>query len=172
MKFPAIILFSASHLTSTIVSFAEIDFNKDIKPILSENCYYCHGPDENTREAKLRLDDFDSAIAEKNGIAAIVPNHPDDSELVFRIISDDPEEILPPPESKLKLTQNQKNLLKEWIKSGAKYDEHWAFIKPDKPKLKTEQHPIDELVAKTLKQSELEPSQEADPATTCLSNYF
>ena len=165
MKFPAIILFSAFHLTSTIVSFAEIDFNKDIKPILSENCYYCHGPDENTREAKLRLDDFDSAIAEKNGIAAIVPNHPDDSELVYRIISDDPEEIMPPPESKLKLTQNQKNLLKEWIKSGAKYDEHWAFIKPDKPKLKTEQHPIDELVAKTLKQSELEPSQEADPAT-------
>ena len=131
MKFPAIILFSAFHLTSTIVSFAEIDFNKDIKPILSENCYYCHGPDENTREAKLRLDDFDSAIAEKNGIAAIVPNHPDDSELVYRIISDDPEEIMPPPESKLKLTQNQKNLLKEWIKSGAKYDEHWAFIKPE-----------------------------------------
>lgn len=146
-------------------SAAAPDFNRDIKPILSENCYYCHGPDENTREAKLRLDDFDSATAEKNGIAAIVPNHPDDSELVYRIISDDPEEIMPPPESKLKLTQNQKDLLKEWIKSGAKYDEHWAFIKPEKPKLKTEQHPIDEFVANKLRTSNLSPSPEADKVT-------
>ena len=136
MKFPAIILFTAIYLIAPIVSLAEIDFNKDIKPILSENCYYCHGPDENTREAKLRLDDFQSATAEKNGAAAIVPNHPDDSELIYRIISDDPDEVMPPPESKLKLTNNQKNLLKEWIKSGAKYDKHWAFIKPEKPKLK------------------------------------
>ena len=165
MKFPAIILFTAIYLIAPIVSLADIDFNKDIKPILSENCYYCHGPDENTREAKLRLDDFQSATAEKNGAAAIVPNHPDDSELIYRIISDDPDEVMPPPESKLKLTNNQKNLLKEWIKSGAKYDKHWAFIKPEKPKLKNSQHPIDELVAKTLNESELEPSLEADPAT-------
>ena len=70
MKFPAIIQFSAIYLIAPIVSLAEIDFNKDIKPILSENCYYCHGPDENTREAKLRLDDFQSATTEKNGSAA------------------------------------------------------------------------------------------------------
>ena len=165
MKFLAIILGTALYLKVSGVVLAEIDFNKDIKPILSENCYYCHGPDENKRKAKLRLDDFKDATTEKNGSIAIVPNNPEESELYHRIISDDPEEIMPPPEAKIKLTEDQKKLLTEWIKSGAKYDEHWAFIKAEKPKLIKTQHPIDELVQKTLKDSNFSQSPQADPET-------
>ena len=109
MKFLAIILTTALYLKVSGVLLAEIDFNKDIKPILSENCYYCHGPDENKRKAKLRLDDFKDATAEKNGSIAIVPNNPEESELYHRIISDDPDEVMPPPEAKIKLTEDQKN---------------------------------------------------------------
>ena len=165
MKFLAIILTAALYLKVPGVLLAEIDFNKDIKPILSENCYYCHGPDENKRKAKLRLDDFKDATAEKNGSIAIVPNNPEESELYHRIISDDPDEVMPPPEAKIKLTEDQKKLLTEWIKSGAKYDEHWAFIKAEKPKLIKTQHPIDELVQKTLKDSNFSQSPQADPET-------
>ena len=165
MKFLAIILTTALYLKVSGVLLAEIDFNKDIKPILSENCYYCHGPDENKRKAKLRLDDFKDATAEKNGSIAIVPNNPEESELYHRIISDDPDEVMPPPEAKIKLTEDQKKLLTEWIKSGAKYDEHWAFIKAEKPKLIKTQHPIDELVRKTLKDSNFSQSPQADPET-------
>ncbi len=165
MKFLAIILTTALYLKVSGVLLAEIDFNKDIKPILSENCYYCHGPDENKRKAKLRLDDFKDATAEKNGSIAIVPNNPEESELYHRIISDDPDEVMPPPEAKIKLTEDQKKLLTEWIKSGAKYDEHWAFIKAEKPKLIKTQHPIDELVQKTLKDSNFSQSPQADPET-------
>ena len=165
MKFLAIILTAALYLKVSGVLLAEIDFNKDIKPILSENCYYCHGPDENKRKAKLRLDDFKDATAEKNGSIAIVPNNPEESELYHRIISDDPDEVMPPPEAKIKLTEDQKKLLTEWIKSGAKYDEHWAFIKAEKPKLIKTQHPIDELVQKTLKDSNFSQSPQADPET-------
>ena len=165
MKFLAIILGTALYLKVSGVVLAEIDFNKDIKPILSENCYYCHGPDENKRKAKLRLDDFKDATTEKNGSIAIVPNNPEESELYHRIISDDPDEVMPPPEAKIKLTEDQKKLLTEWIKSGAKYDEHWAFIKAEKPKLIKTQHPIDELVQKTLKDSNFSQSPQADPET-------
>ena len=165
MKFLAIILGTALYLKVSGVVLAEIDFNKDIKPILSENCYYCHGPDENKRKAKLRLDDFKDATAEKNGSIAIVPNNPEESELYHRIISDDPDEVMPPPEAKIKLTEDQKKLLTEWIKLGAKYDEHWAFIKAEKPKLVKTQHPIDELVQKTLKDSNFSQSPQADPET-------
>ena len=165
MKFLAIILGTTLYLKVSGVVLAEIDFNKDIKPILSENCYYCHGPDENKRKAKLRLDDFKDATAEKNGSIAIVPNNPEESELYHRIISDDPDEVMPPPEAKIKLTEDQKKLLTEWIKSGAKYDEHWAFIKAEKPKLIKTQHPIDELVQKTLKDSNFSQSPQADPET-------
>ena len=165
MKFLAIILGTTLYLKVSGVVLAEIDFNKDIKPILSENCYYCHGPDENKRKAKLRLDDFKDATTEKNGSIAIVPNNPEESELYHRIISDDPDEVMPPPEAKIKLTEDQKKLLTEWIKSGAKYDEHWAFIKAEKPKLIKTQHPIDELVQKTLKDSNFSQSPQADPET-------
>ena len=152
MKLKSILVSTIIALIWTEFSWSEINFNRDIKPILSENCYFCHGPDKNKRKAKLRLDNFIDATTSHDGVSAIVPNKPEQSELLYRVFTDDPDEIMPPPDAKLNLTKAQKDVLKEWIKSGAKYEKHWAFIKPEKPKFLTEQHPVDELVAKTLKQ--------------------
>ena len=95
---------------------AEVDFNRDVRPILASKCFACHGPDEEAREAKLRLDDRASAVKKE----AIVPGKLEDSEFHYRIRSDDPEEIMPPPESHAILTAKEKDLLDQWIKEGAK----------------------------------------------------
>ena len=92
--------------------------------MLASKCYACHGPDEEGRKAKLRLDVREDAL--KNDV--IVPGEVDDSEFHYRIHSDDPDEIMPPPESHSSLTQQEKELLDRWIKEGAKYDKHWAFL--------------------------------------------
>ncbi len=113
---------------------APLSFERDIQPILSENCYHCHGPDAEARKAKLRLDRRDSALAVgKSGYAAIVPGQPADSELVARIFSDDPEDVMPSPKSNRTLTAAQKDLLKRWIAEGATWNEHWAFAPPVRP---------------------------------------
>src|SRR5437879_5601070 len=104
----------------------DIQFNRDIRPILSENCYVCHGHDKNQRKAKLRLDVRDVAIERE----AIVPGKPEASKLVEHIFSTDPDEIMPPPKTHKKLTSAQKDLLKGWIAAGAEYEPHWAYIKP------------------------------------------
>ncbi|HIL53586.1 MAG TPA: DUF1549 domain-containing protein [Verrucomicrobia bacterium] len=165
MKLKSILVSTITTLIWTEFSWSKINFNRDIKPILSENCYFCHGPDKNKRKAKLRLDNFTDATTSHDGVSAIVPNKPEQSELLYRVFTDDPDEIMPPPDAKLNLTKAQKDVLKEWIKSGAEYEKHWAFIKPEKPKFLTEQHPVDELVAKTLKQSQMDPSPQAGPET-------
>src|SRR5436190_8172677 len=99
-----------------------IGFNRDIRPILSENCYACHGPDKNQRKAKLRLDVREVALEKE----AIVPGKPTESKLVEHIFSKDPEEIMPPPKTQKTLTGVQKDLLKRWIAEGASYEPHWA----------------------------------------------
>ncbi|MEC7356980.1 MAG: DUF1549 domain-containing protein, partial [Verrucomicrobiota bacterium] len=165
MKLKSILFSTLCVLTWTEFSWAEINFNKDVKPILSENCYFCHGPDQNKRKAKLRLDNFKDATTAHDGVSAIVPNDLEQSELIYRILSDDPDEIMPPPDAKLKLSKEQKDILKEWVKSGAKYEKHWAFIKPEKTKSLTERHPIDEFVSKTLKESQMGASPQADLET-------
>src|SRR3954468_4369501 len=104
----------------------DIQFNRDIRPILSENCFACHGHDKNQRKAKLRLDVRDVAI-EKEGI---VPGKPEQSKLVEHIFATDPDEIMPPPKSRKSLTAAQKEVLKQWIKEGAQYEPHWAYIPP------------------------------------------
>lgn len=104
----------------------ELDFNRDVKPILSENCFFCHGQDENNRMADLRLDHSDSAIA----LGAIVPRSSATSEMIRRILSSDPDLRMPPADSNRNLTDSQKEILKQWIDQGAKYDAHWAFIAP------------------------------------------
>ena len=110
---------------------SRVEFNRDIRPILSENCYACHGPDKNKRKAKLRLDDRASAVS----IQAIVPGKPDESGLVERMLSDDAEQVMPPPASHKTLTPAQKDLLKRWIAQGAEYQAHWAYVPP-------ERHPV------------------------------
>src|ERR1043166_7181134 len=105
----------------------EIQFNRDVRPILAENCFACHGPDKNQRKAKLRLDVREVAIERE----ALVPGKPEQSKLVEHIFSTDPEEIMPPPKSHKSLSQKQKALLKAWIAAGAAYEPHWSYIKPE-----------------------------------------
>ena len=131
------------HLLSLHV-FGEkaISFDRDIQPILSENCYYCHGTDPKHREGDLRLDLQEDAL----DAGAIVPGKPEQSDLIDRIHSKDPDDLMPPPDSNRKLTVKQKDLLERWIKEGAQYTEHWAFTKPIKPTGKS----IDAIVSSHL----------------------
>src|SRR5687767_14219986 len=105
---------------------ARVDFNRDIRPILSDTCFTCHGPDKETRKANLRLDVREAAIKK----SAIVPGKPSESELIRRILSTDPDEVMPPPESTKKLKPQHIDLLKRWIEQNAEYTQHWAFVPP------------------------------------------
>jgi hypothetical protein len=142
-------------------------FNRDIRPILSENCFYCHGPDKNHRDGKFRLDDRASAIAKK----AIVPGKPDESGLVARITTTDPDDLMPPPKTHKQLSVAQKETLKRWIAQGAEYQPHWAYIVPERPaapQVKDSarvQNPIDAFVIARLEASHLTLSPEADRRT-------
>jgi hypothetical protein len=163
-------LVTAVALLASVPAFAAkpIDFNRDIRPILSNNCFKCHGPDENLREAGLRLDQASSATAElDSGSTAIAPGKPDDSELIARITSDDEDQLMPPPSSNKRLTAEQKQLLRDWIASGAKYEEHWAFVKPRRsaapalPDVRIH-NPIDAFIGERLAKEGLAMSPEAD----------
>src|SRR6476619_2466739 len=114
------------------VSPAPVSFNRDILPILSNNCFACHGPDENKRETKFHFDTHDGAFAKKG---VIVPGNAADSFLVQRITNPDPDERMPPAETGHTLTNKQIELLRRWIDEGAKWDTHWAFIPPMRPEL-------------------------------------
>jgi hypothetical protein len=114
---------------------AAVDFARDIQPILSENCYHCHGPDEKTRKAGLRLDTKEGAFRQRKGRALIVPGKSDKSELIQRVASADPEEVMPPVDSNRKLTAKQIDLLKKWVDEGAVWGQHWAFVPPKRPAL-------------------------------------
>lgn len=144
-----------------------VRFGIDVLPILSDNCFYCHGPDEKHREADLRLDVRESAIEHE----AIVPGKGAASELVRRILSTDPDEQMPPPASNRKLTTEQIALLKRWIDEGAVWGKHWAYetpVRPSLPQVKNKtwpKNPIDYFVLARLEREELKPSPEADKAT-------
>jgi len=153
---------------STVVGEeTRIDFNRDIRPILSENCFDCHGQDPMKREADLRLDLRDAAVEAD----AIDPQDPSASELIKRIHSDDPEVIMPPPKSNRKLSADQKSLLERWIMEGAVYQPHWAFVapkRPAEPSVRVQdwvRNPIDRFVLATLDAHTLTPSPEADRVT-------
>ncbi len=151
-----------------VASGRRIKFNRDIRPILSETCFHCHGPDEHGRRADLRLDSFAGATADLDGTVAIVPGDLKKSEAWWRIISEDDDELMPPPESHLVLTPDQKNLLKRWIEEGAEYEGHWAYdtpVRPVVPEFETGQNEIDAFVLARLKEEGVKPSREADPRT-------
>ena len=140
----------------------EVDFNRDILPVLSDRCFHCHGPQK--QENDLRLDRRDAAIE----AGAIEPGNLDDSELVARILSDDPDERMPPPKSNLKLTAKEKENLKKWIASGAEYKKHWAFqplaneiAVPKTTDTKWARGDIDRFVLATLEREKLKPAAEA-----------
>ncbi len=145
-----------------------VAFNRDIRPILSENCYPCHGPDAKHREADLRLDVRDVALSAK----AIVPGSPDESELVARIFSQSADEVMPPPASHKKLAPRQKELLKRWIKEGAGYQGHWSYTPPTKPSVPAGVNGVDYFVQSRLAEAGLKPSPEADRRTLIRRLYL
>ena len=146
----------------------DIRFNRDVRPILADNCFACHGPDAKKRKAKLRLDQREGALADRDGSRAIVPGNLKESELWRRINSDDPDEVMPPPKSYKVLTAADKQTLKRWIQQGAKYEAHWSFIPPRKPKVLQAAgtgHPIDAFLQKRLVKEGLKPAEVAKPET-------
>jgi hypothetical protein len=138
-----------------------IKFNRDIRQLLSDNCYHCHGPDAKHREADLRLDVRDAAIEAR----AIVPGKIGESELVRRITSADPDVMMPPPESQKKLSAEQKKLLSDWIAQGAEYEAHWSFTPLKRPAVPTVKSnpasPIDAFIHAELEEQKLKPSPAA-----------
>jgi hypothetical protein len=165
-----LVLFTAC---AAISGFAadQINFSRDILPILSDNCYQCHGPDEQARKAKLRFDTKEGAFRVKEGKAVIVPGKSAESELIRRITSSDPEEVMPPPKSNRKLSSKQIELLRSWVEQGAAWSQHWAFEKPLRPKLPLTKNKawahneIDAFVLARLEKEGLKPAPVANKET-------
>jgi hypothetical protein len=145
----------------------QLQYNRDVRPILADHCFACHGADSASRKADLRIDLRDAAI---DG-GAIVEGDPDNSELIARVMTDDPELVMPPPETKKTLTAQQKEILSKWIAAGAEYQPHWSLIAPqrteasDAAKDPWVKNPIDGFVLEKLRENGLEPTEEADPRT-------
>ena len=166
--FPALLFVAAISCASSAAEPPSVQFSRDILPLLSDNCFQCHGPDENKREAELRLDVEAGAKLVKEGKSAVVPGKSGESELVRRILSTDPDEMMPPPASQRKLTAGQKELLKKWIDDGAVWGKHWAFEKLASPPVQVSAKfggqtngPIDGFLFSRLEKENLAPSPEA-----------
>ena len=149
-----------------------IDYNRQIRPILSDSCFKCHGPDATHRQGGLRLDVPDAPLQPADsGTAAIVPGKPDQSELVRRVFSTDPDEVMPPPDSDRQLKPEQEELLKTWIAQGARFQTHWSFVPPQRPPLPAvkntawPRNPIDSFILARLEAEGLQPTREADRTT-------
>ncbi|MFN3192336.1 MAG: DUF1553 domain-containing protein [Aureliella sp.] len=142
-----------------------LQYNRDIRPILADHCFACHGLDEASREADLRLDQREAAV--ESGV--IVPGEAQSSEMIARILSEDADLVMPPPELKKPLSEEQIELLRRWVNQGAEYQKHWAFIKPQKPELPVvsdsswAKNEIDRFVLEGLQRNDLRPAEEAEP---------
>jgi hypothetical protein len=155
------------------VAASKVDFNRDIRPLLSENCYACHGPDARKVKGGFRLDIRSSVTKPANsGKVPIVPGSPGESDLVRRIFTTDEDDLMPPRASHKILTVAQKQLLKRWISEGAEYQIHWAYSPPLKPAVHSNQHPIDYLVGSRLKEAGIKPSRQAEPHVLVRRLYF
>lgn len=163
------LIITACHSGQTEKSVEEkISFNYDIKPILSDRCFACHGPDANKREADLRLDTPEGAFAalkDTPGHFAIVAGEPEESEMYRRLISDEPDIMMPPPESNLSISEEEIELIREWIAQGAAYEKHWSFIKAEKPEVPDSAgHPIDFFIDRKLAEKGLQANAKAEKA--------
>ena len=157
-----------------------VEFNQDVRSILASKCYFCHGPDEDHREAGLRLDDREEAI----DYSAIIPGEPAESLLVERILSSDADVVMPPPHSEKSLSDSEKEILKRWIAEGAQYDQHWAFVPPQQPSVPTiapdadptlkswPRNEIDQFTISRMQNAGLAPSDEADKHTLVRRVYL
>lgn len=151
---------------------APLNFNRDVRPLLSDRCFACHGPDEEDRQAGLRLDTRETAIAPlDSGAAAIVPHDAGSSELVTRITSSDADTMMPPPEVGKPLTAAEAVVLRRWIEEGAEYEIHWAFQRIERPEVPAVRDvawpttPVDRFILARLEAEGLRPNPEADPVT-------
>jgi len=166
-----ILFLSLIVLTPAGLRAGEIEFNRDIRPILSDKCFACHGPDANHREAELRLDERDSAVLARDGQRAITPGKPEMSELVTRISADDEFTVMPPPDLGKPLTKQEIATLKQWIAEGAEYQQHWSLIPPSRPDVPTVQTsewvktPVDAFILKRLEEEGIAPSATAQRRT-------
>lgn len=148
-----------------------VSFSREILPILSDACFQCHGPDEKARKASLRLDTKEGVFRVKDGRASVVPKKPGESEIYRRLITTDPDDVMPPPKSNRKLTPVQVETIRLWIDQGAPWGEHWAFesirrpVIPSSSSGETSVHPIDVLVRERLRGQGLSPAPAAPPAT-------
>jgi len=166
----------------TVRAAAAPDFNRDVRPVLAQYCFKCHGMDEHGRKGKLRLDQEEAAHGKgKSGEIAIVPGKPDESEVIKRIFSTDEDDMMPPPSTKTTMPDAAKEVIKAWIASGAKYQQHWAYVPPKQVAVpgsgaleapsavenrrSSVVHPIDALVRERLEKEGLKPSPEADRYT-------
>ncbi len=163
---------SGALASDTTSKGAPLDFNRDIRPIFSEHCYACHGPDEQKRKAGLRFDVAENAFQElKSGNRALVPGDLTKSVLVARISTADPDEVMPPPKCNKPLKAEQVVLLKRWVQAGAQWKKHWSFIPPERPALpaiknrKWPRNPIDYFTLARLEKENLKPNPEADKPT-------
>ena len=174
MQFFKLSFSSCSFLLSLLAS-GEVNYNREVRPILSENCFACHGLDKKHRKADLRLDVREYAVSDRDGIQAIAPHDLENSESWARIISKDEEDIMPPPDSHKSLTSEEKSIIRKWIESGAPYEGHWSFQAPQKqvvPKLEEVSNPIDAFVQDRLHKEGLNPAATAKPETLVRRIYL
>jgi len=169
---PFLMLVSSAVASAAVAEPAAmvVQFNRDIRPILSDKCFQCHGPDANSREADLRLDEREDAIADRGGYPVIVPGDIEKSAFVARILSDDSDERMPPASSKKHLTKREIELFRTWIKQGAQYQQHWAFLpiaSVEPPDVNSDwvKNPIDRFILGQHQLRGLKPSPSADPYT-------
>src|SRR5687767_1198172 len=147
---------------------AEVRFNRDIRPIMSDTCFRCHGPDKNTRMAGMRLDIRQEALkSTPSGVIPIVPGDPDRSEIVQRVFSPNPARLMPPKSAHKELTDTQRETIRRWVAEGAKYEGHWSYLPVVRPATSKTAvgNPIDALIGKRLAKEGLQPSPLADRRT-------
>lgn len=164
LLFPALLFWSAVSLHSE----EKVDYNQDIRPLISNRCVACHGPDEEERKADLRLDTYDGATEDLGGYAAIVPQDLKASEFVYRIETDEEDDLMPPKGKGARFTKEEVALIKKWIEQGAEYDQHWSYkptVRPELPEVKSKDWPrnaIDHFILARLEKEGLGVSPEAD----------
>lgn len=152
----------------SVAAAATVDFNRDIKPILSNKCYTCHGPDKDERKAKLRLDTREGALRDLGGYAAIIPQKVTTSELIKRVTTADEEDLMPPPEKGGRLSSREVQMLKDWVAGGAEYAVHWSYVKVKRPEVPEVadsqwiQNELDPFILQKLTERGLQASSEAD----------
>lgn len=166
------VLLSALTVCSASAQQTSVSFNQDIRPLLANNCFHCHGPDEAERKGGtkesggLRLDTEEGALRDHGGMRAIVPGHPEQSELMARLVTHDPDELMPPAKSGKKLAATEIQKISDWIKSGAKFAKHWSYEKPVRhPLPRAGAHPVDAFILDRLAKEGITPQPEADRAT-------